>query len=324
MDGFPSSPPAAVRADLVALGAVLDLTVPPKTLDRNLLVATWNIRAFGKVLPKWQSAAGDSPRRNLRDILCLAEVVARFDVVALQEIKRDIEGLRLLLKALGPNWAWILTDLTRGSAGNQERMAFLFDLRRVRPSGLAAELVVPIEDETSLTEATMQQQFARTPYAVSFESQGAAFTLVTLHVLWGKNAAERLPEIRQIARWLADWAGGADAFGDNLLTLGDFNIDRLDDPLYQAFVATGLRPAPEHATLPRTIFDDPQASHFYDQIAWFAAADGTPLLKPPLRYEGQGGNFDFRPPLQGALSNVELSWRISDHYPLWASFSVRP
>jgi len=24
------------------------------------------------------------------------------------------------------------------------------------------------------------------------------------------------------------------------------------------------------------------------------------------------------------LSNVELSWRISDHFPLWASFSVRP
>jgi hypothetical protein len=43
-----------------------------------------------------------------------------------------------------------------------------------------------------------------------------------------------------------------------------------------------------------------------------------------LRYENLGGNFDFRPALQGTLSNVELSWRISDHFPLWASFSVRP
>ena len=113
-------------------------------------------------------------------------------------------------------------------------MAFLFDLRRVRPSGLAAELVVPIEAETSLTEAGLQQQFARTPYAVSFQSQGATFTLVTLHVIWGSNAAQRLPEITEIARWLADWAGGADEFGDNLMTLGDFNIDRQGDPLYQA------------------------------------------------------------------------------------------
>jgi len=170
--------------------------------------------------------------------------VSRFDVVALQEVRRDLEGLRLLMQALGPDWAWILTDLTRGAAGDQERMAFVFDLRRVRPSELAAELVVPIEAQTSLTEPALQQQFARTPYAVSFQSLGATFTLVTLHVIWGENANQRLPEIREIARWLADWAGGSDEFGDNLMALGDFNIDRANDPLYQAFVATGLRPRP--------------------------------------------------------------------------------
>jgi endonuclease/exonuclease/phosphatase family metal-dependent hydrolase len=325
MDTFPRSPPAAVRADLAVLRASLDLSgIPPKLLDRNVLIATWNLRGFGKVLEKWESPAGDSPRRNLRDVLCLAEIVARFDVVALQEVKRDLGGLRRLMQALGSNWAWILTDFTRGPAGNQERMAYVFDLRRVQPSGLAAELVVPIVAETTLTETTMQKQFARTPYAVSFESQGTTFTLVTLHVLWGDNSAQRLPEIMEIARWLADWAKGGDEFGDNLMTLGDFNIDRANDPLYQAFVATGLRPAPEHVGLPRTLFDDPVKKHFYDQIAWFVGAAGTPMLTPPLRYESLGGNFDFRPALQAALSNVELSWRISDHFPLWASFSVRP
>jgi endonuclease/exonuclease/phosphatase family metal-dependent hydrolase len=325
MDSFPSSPPAPVRADLTTLRASLDLSgIPAKSLDRNLLIATWNVRGFGKVTEKWEALAADSPKRNLRDVLCLAEIISRFDVVALQEVKRDLGGLRRLMQALGPNWAWILTDFTRGSAGNQERMAFLFDLRRVHPSGLAAELVVPIEVETSLTETTMQKQFARTPYAVSFESQGTTFTLVTLHVLWGDNAAQRLPEIREIARWLADWGTGGDEFGENLMTLGDFNIDRANDPLYQAFVASGLTPAPEHVNLPRTLFDDPGSHHFYDQIAWFVGAAGTPALTPPLRYENLGGNFDFRPALQGRLSNLQLSWRISDHFPLWASFSVRP
>ena len=324
MLSFPSNPPQAVREDLVALRTALDASgIPPKTLDRNVLIATWNIRAFGGVTPQWVTGPDDSPKRGLGHVRCIAEIVSRFDVVALQEVKRDLTGLRLLLQALGPDWGWILTDLTRGSAGNQERMAFVFDLRRVRPSGLAAELVVPIETETSLTEAGLQQQFARTPYAVSFQSQGATFTLITLHVIWGSNAAERLPEIREIARWLADWARGGDEFGDNLLTLGDFNIDRQGDPLYQAFVATGLSPAPEHIGLPRTLFDDPIKKHFYDQIAWFTGLSGTPSLTPPLRYEGLGGNFDFRPALQQSLSNVELSWRISDHFPLWASFSVR-
>lgn len=89
----------AVRADLATLRAALDSSpIPPKSLDRNLLIATWNVRGFGRVLPKWESAAGDSPRRNLRDMLCLAEIVSRFDVVALQDVKRDLGGLRLLME----------------------------------------------------------------------------------------------------------------------------------------------------------------------------------------------------------------------------------
>lgn len=203
-------------------------------------------------------------------------------------------------------------------------MAFVFDLRRAQPSGLAAELVVPIEAQTSLTETTMQKQFARTPYAVSFESQGTTFTLVTLQVLWGDNAAQRVPEIREIARWLRDWTDGGDEFGENLMTLGDFKIDRLNHPLYQEFVAHGLRPPKELESLPGTIFQDPEEEHFYDQIAWFVSPNGSSALTPPLRYEDTGGNFDFVPVLQGSLSTTQLSWRISDHYPLWASFSVRP
>jgi MFS family permease len=152
----------------------------------------------------------------------------------------------------------------------------------------------------------------------------ASFTLVALHVIWGDGSADRLPEVTEIARWMADWAGGGDAFGTNLMALGDFNIDRLGEPLYQAFVATGLTPAPGHVGLPRTIFSDPTKPHFYDQVAWFSGSNGTPMLSPPLRYDEHSGNFDFRAALQGSLSTTELSWRISDHYPLWVSFAVRP
>jgi endonuclease/exonuclease/phosphatase family metal-dependent hydrolase len=269
------------------------------------------------------SGPDDSPKRNLRDVLCLAEIVSRFDVIAIQEVRRDLAGLRVLMEILGKEWGWILTDFTRGDAGDQERMAFVFDTRRVRPSGLAAELVVPIEAETSLTETTMTKQFARTPYAVSFESRGSTFTLVTLHVIWGDGSAERLPEITEIARWLADWADGGDEFGENLMTLGDFNIDRANDPLYQAFVSTGLLPPAELATLPRTIFDDPGDQHFYDQVAWFRDPSGTSKLEAPLRYAGQGGNFDFRADLQHDMTTTALSWHISDHYPMWVNFSLR-
>jgi hypothetical protein len=67
MDSFPSSPPVPVRADLAALRIPGHFRHSPKSLDRNVLIGTWNIRGFGRVLGKWESAAVDSPKRNLRN-----------------------------------------------------------------------------------------------------------------------------------------------------------------------------------------------------------------------------------------------------------------
>ena len=78
---------------------------PPKALDRNLLIATWNLRAFGGLTEKWQAAQNDSPKRDLHALRCIAEIVSRFDVVAVQEVRANLKALRHLLKALGPNWA---------------------------------------------------------------------------------------------------------------------------------------------------------------------------------------------------------------------------
>jgi hypothetical protein len=59
--------------------------------------------------------------------------VQRFDVIAVQEVKGDRRALRDLMKWLGPRWAFMMTDVTLRAAGNNERMAVLFDRRRVEP-----------------------------------------------------------------------------------------------------------------------------------------------------------------------------------------------
>jgi endonuclease/exonuclease/phosphatase family metal-dependent hydrolase len=307
-----------VAERLASLSTSLDESgLPPKVLDRNLLVATWNLRAFGAVTKAWHSGKDDSPKRDLQDILCIREIVSRFDVVALQEVRGNLQGLRYLIKALGPDWGLILTDVTKGRAGNDERMAFLFDTRRVRPSGLACELVVSVEENTQKAgRETLDRQFARTPYAVSFISSGQTFILVTLHVIFGESGKDRLGELTEIAEWLAEWAKEVDDYNQNLIALGDFNIDRAGDPTYEAFTATGLHPPEELQTIPRTIFTKAgeDANQFFDQIAWFPE-------QLSLQYTGEAGNFDFVPVLQTSLTKNELSWRISDHYPLWANFS---
>src|SRR5690606_1063668 len=135
---------------------------------------------------------------------------------------------------------------------------------RAKPSGLAGELVVPQEwmESESIDASTMTKQFARTPYAVSFQAGRDTFILVTLHVLYGK-ASERTPELAGIARWLADWAEREQSWGHNLIALGDFNIDRAGDDNFRAFTSTGLRPAPELDLAPRTIFSSGN-DKFYD------------------------------------------------------------
>lgn len=142
-----------------------------------------------------------------------------------------------------------------------------------------------------------------------------------MHVLWGDKAADRLPELTAFAQWMRDWAERPDDFNENLLVLGDFNLDRIGDPLYEAFVSTGLWPPTELDTVPRTIFDNNKTRHFYDQIAWFSDPDGTTMLKS-LEYTGRAGHFDFLPHVLAGLTLQEVSWRISDHYPLWTEFHL--
>jgi endonuclease/exonuclease/phosphatase family metal-dependent hydrolase len=241
-------------------------------------------------------------------------------VVAIQEVRGNLRGLRYLLKTLGDDWSFILTDVTQGDAGNNERLAFVFNTRRVKLSGLACELVVSLEDSAGITASALKHQFARTPYAVSFLAGGQTFILVTLHVDYGTNPADRVPELTEIAEWLAGWAEQEFGWNQNLICLGDFNIDRAGDPLYDAFTSTGLTPAPPLVDLPRTIFDKPHAGHYYDQIAWFAKGEQK---RPVLNLTcSAGGNFDFATRLRGDATLTNLSWHISDHYPLWVELTI--
>jgi len=171
----------------------------------------------------------------------------------------------------------------------------------------------------SLPANAFQRQFVRTPYAVSFLAGTKTFVLVTLHVIYGDNSAGRIGELTAIAKWLRNWAEQEDDYGHNLICLGDFNVDRINDPLYQAFVSTGLTPAPDHAHLPRTVFDkgQPELDSFFDQVAWFQTVKGKPYLTLPYR---KGGNFDFRGKVMANLTVQQLSFRLSDHFPLWVEF----
>lgn len=320
MPSITDTPPQAIQDDLDALGRALDDSIPGRT-DDNLLIATWNLRLFASLTRKWTAGANDSPKRDLRGLRAIIAILSRFDVVALQEVQGNLRALRDTMRFLGPGWGFLMTDVNIGDVGADERFVFLFNRARLRPSGLAAEIVIPPEQIAAADAGALHRQFVRPPYAVSFQRRDATFILVTLHVRYGNDEAERLPELNGIAQWMHDWARRSSRFHHNLLVLGDFNIDRRGSPGYEAFTSTGLRVPQALVDLPRSIFDDPgdpNDDRYYDQIAWFTSGSGALLGLQPLA----GGNFDFMPHVYRgtSLSRRSISYRVSDHFPLWMAF----
>ena len=323
MPQLTDQPPLSIQNELEALNRSLDQVIPNKLIGQNLLIATWNIRSFASLTRKWTASENDSPKRDLRGLRAICDILSRFDVVAIQEVKGDLRALRDTMKYLGESWSFVMTDITLGDAGNDERMAFVFDSSRVKLSGLACELVVPPEWLTEIPENALRRQFARTPYAVSFKAGKTTFILVTLHVDYGDSTEDRRDELKAIARWMKAWAKRETKWHHNLLTLGDFNIERRGDDLWEAFISTGLSVPAELNAVPKSIFDDVSDPNdkFYDQIAWFTLESGSIALD--MDYQ-TGGYFDFLPFVYTDvnLTKNSISYRISDHYPLWAEFRI--
>lgn len=124
---------AELRAHIDAADRPQDVEAPSDP-SMYVRIATWNIREF------------DSPSYGYRSQEAksyIAEILSHFDLIALQEIRRDLGALDDIRKLLGPSWAYIATDVTEGASGNKERMVFLFNRDKVWFRNVAGELTLP-------------------------------------------------------------------------------------------------------------------------------------------------------------------------------------
>ncbi len=319
MIGYEQYSATTIR-DIVRLRRRLDqANVPPRRTDHNLVIGTWNIRALSNLFPAWDENPG-SPKRNLHSMAIIAEIVRRFDVVAIQEVKRNTRALRVLLDDfLGPNWGVVLSDVSAGSEGNAERLAYVYDKRRVIPSGLTGEIVLPqVEVTDAQGTKTMQPatQFDRTPYIVGFQAANERFALLTVHIRYGKVETDRVEEISNLARYVAtelrERASEEGAEEANLILLGDFNINQRteDNILFQELLNVGLW-VPEAIRGVKSTYGT--VPKHYDQIAWFR--DDLELLGG-----SSAGVIDFSGAVYKEQTLENMSYRISDHFPLWVEF----
>jgi len=280
----------------------------PKREKNKLLVATWNIANFGV------------QQRRAKDRSILAEIISWFDIVAVQECRENFGDLFDVHQKLPKSYRVVMSDV----AGNNERMAFLYDSRKLTLLEEIGEIAFPPSSLKRIKLPGIEQKFDgfdRTPYLAAFEAVNTSFTFVNVHLFFGNSKLQSIQrrslETFAVAKWADLRKRSPFSFTRELVALGDFNMPKRmpGDPIFNALTKLGLE-LPEHSTqIASSISTDAQ----YDQIAFFPETTQR-------CFTGLKGVFDydtviFRDLWQNGVNKKNfkayLRYYISDHRPMW-------
>jgi endonuclease/exonuclease/phosphatase family metal-dependent hydrolase len=299
---------AALRAHKKTRG------VPAKAKGR-LLVATWNVANLG------------AQERRDEDLELLAEIIRWFDIVAVQEVRDNFSDLAKLQQIAGSSYRLLFSDI----AGNDERMAFIYDERKATLLEKVGEIGIPPAQLKHVKLKGVSQKFNgfdRNPYLATFQvSPSNSFLHVNVHLYYGsdkdtKDIQRRALETFAVARWADQRRKSKFSFTREIIALGDFNMPKRDpsDPIFRALTGKGLE-LPAHTS---EVGSNLASDKHYDQIAFFPGQTKNCFQ--------QMGVFDFDEVLFKSLwdnprrSEAEyrqyVRYYISDHRPLWMELSV--
>ena len=285
----------------------------PKREQGRLLVATWNIANLG------------AQARRDQDLSVIAEVVSWFDIIAVQECRENFGDLFEIHKKLPKSYRVLMSD----ASGNNERMAFLYDSKKLAVLEEVGEIAFPPSRLKSIRLPGVAAQFNgfdRTPYLAAFSAGKTSLMFVNVHLFYGddkpESIARRTLETFAVAKWADLRKKSPYSFTRELVALGDFNMPKCDpdDPIFKALTKLGLD-LPEHSTqIASSISSDAN----YDQIAFFPETSQD-------RFTGLKGVFDFDtaifPDLWHDGTNQKdfkafLRYYVSDHRPMWVQLAV--
>jgi len=279
----------------------------PARASGELLIATWNISNFGaqERLPQ---------HRHL-----IAEIISWFDVVALQEVRDNFSELLDIVERLPASYRMIFSD----AGGNDERLAFVYDSKKLTLLEKVGEIAVPPADHRYIRIDGYTYEFRgfdRNPYLASFQVGRTSLILVNVHLYFGSESKthveRRALETYAVARWADLRRKSPYAFTREIIALGDFNMPKAapGDPIYDALTRRGLE-LPEHSS---GIGSSIASDKHYDQIA-FLPGETTNC------FTGRKGVFDFDSVtfkrLWEARGDADfkayLRYYVSDHRPMW-------
>jgi exonuclease III len=299
---------------LIKLRKGLGDKIPIRTQNESLLLATWNIREFAP-----NNKGGE---RLMDTYYYIAEIISSFDLVALQEVRNDLSALQQVMRILGSDWHCVFTDVSDSSnGGNSERMAFVFDTRKVKLSGLTGEIVLP--------EKIDRKQFARTPFMCGFKAGWTDFVLATVHIFYGEGTpvdARRVKEIEEVANFIKERSEDKYASTKNWILLGDFNIFNREDVTMKAITKAGFKIHKNLQTIPGS---NVKKDKHYDQIALkvqedrFATKEKAGVFDFYEYVFTKGDEPIYTPFVKEGSKYAEWStFQMSDHLPMWVEMKI--
>jgi len=294
----------------------LTRAVPPRLVDRNLLVANWTLHSRPRLIGLPEC------------VYYLAAVMSAFDIVTLQKLPADLAEVEELLRALGPDWGYFVTDVSEGKLGLNERFAIFYYQPRVQFDHVSGEVVL---QTSALIDG---DQFARKPLIASFRAGSLRFRVCTAHLYYGaagaRSTARRVREAKALADTLVRKTSKPDS--TSIILSGDLNIGEKGSPVVAALREAGIE-LPDSLLLPTLA-----ASGQYADVIGFVPGDRPFELGPSSPNRGV---FDHRGVLftaeqaphyrdRGAYDGDDEPARftrwanriMSDHLPLWVELAT--
>lgn len=288
--------------------------IPAKKAN-SMLAASWNLTNFGE------------QARSENDIKLIAEILSWFDMIAIQELKDDLDDLQRLMAVLPSSYDTIVSD----PGGNNERAGFIFDTNKVQRLELAGEVAVPPSAHRHIRVRGVSGCFTgfdRNPHLVGFRAGVLDFTAVSVHLFFGSHSFRdedrRSLEAYALARWADLRMKSNHSYSDNVLLMGDFNLPKRKpgNKIHDALTKRGLI-LPEHSS---KIGSNLGGDKDYDQIGFHTGG-----MKTAYEKMGKvGGVFDFDadPFFKDAWNISEayfkscIKFHIADHRPIWFEFAI--
>jgi deoxyribonuclease-1-like protein len=251
----------------------------------TIKIASFNIQVFGRA---------KLAKPAVMEVL--ADVVRRFDVVAIQEVRAATDDIlpRFIQKinAGGRKYDYLIGPRL-GRTSSKEQYAFVYDTATIETDRRA---LYTVEDPADLLH--------REPLVASFRVRGPpaneafTFTLVNAHTD-PDEVSQEVDALAQAYRAVRNDGRGE----DDIILLGDLNADEnhLGALAQQPNIAWAIAGVPTNT----------RRSHTYDNILFSRVATSE--------FTGLCGTVDL---MRDYQLTVDAALEVSDHLPIWAEFSA--